>query len=216
MVMAAHNDEAFHEVLASADLAVPDGMPLIWIGRHRGFPLHKRVYGPDLFLDFCRATASKGYKHFLYGGHAGVPEKVSAKLKQECQGIRIAGTFSPPFRKQTRAEQRKVISEINKSGADVLWVALGCPKQEVWMYENRHRLNVPVIVGVGQAFDILSERVRQAPRWVRNAGLEWAFRLVIEPRRLWRRYLVYNTQFIYCLALGYLGLLEPRRHKVPD
>ena len=154
------------------------------------------------------------YRHFLFGGHSGVPRAVAARLRRSCPGIQIAGTYSPPFRNHTSAELSEMIARINDSGADVLWVALGCPKQELWMYENRDRLNVPVVVGVGQAFDLFAGRVRQAPRWSRDIGLEWAFRLVTDPRRLWRRYLFYNTQFLYCLALDGLGLLERGQH--PD
>lgn len=208
MVMEAYNNAYFHGALASADLVVPDGMPLIWAARRHGFQLRRRVYGPDLFLEFCQKTAAKGYRHFLFGGHPGVPETVAARLTRCHPGIRIAGTCSPPFRKHTRAEHSEMIAQINNAGVDVLWVALGCPKQELWMYENRDRLNVPVIVGVGQAFDLYAGRVRQAPRWTRDNGLEWAFRLISNPRRLWRRYIVCNTQFVYCLALDGLGLLE--------
>lgn len=208
MVMEAYNSAYFHRVLASADLVAPDGMPVIWIGRGRGFQLGRRVYGPDLFLEFCKTTATKGYRHFLFGGHSRIPGAVADMLTRCCPGIQIAGTYSPPFREHTRAEQNEMIAQINNSNADVLWVALGCPKQELWMYQNRDRLNVPVMVGVGQAFDLCAGRVRQAPRWARDNGLEWAFRLLGSPGRLWRRYLVYNTQFLYCLALDGLGLLE--------
>jgi N-acetylglucosaminyldiphosphoundecaprenol N-acetyl-beta-D-mannosaminyltransferase len=214
MMMEAYNNPYLHVALASADLVAPDGMPLIWAGRHHGFQLRRRVYGPDLFLEFCQTTAAKGYRHFLFGGHPGVPRAVAARLRRSCPGIQIAGTYSPPFRNHTPAELREMIARINDSGADVLWVALGCPKQELWMYENRDRLNVPVVVGVGQAFDLFAGRVRQAPRWSRDMGLEWAFRLVTNPRRLWRRYLFFNTQFLYCLALDGLGLLE--RGQRPD
>ena len=208
MVMEAYNKSSFHGALASADLVAPDGMPLIWAGRRRGFQLRRRVYGPDLFLEFCQTTVAKGYRHFLFGGHPGVPSAVAARLTRSCPGIQIAGTYSPALRKHTAAEHSEMIARINDSGADVLWVALGCPKQELWMYENRDRLNVPVVVGVGQAFDLYAGRVRQAPRWTRDIGLEWAFRLITNPRRLWRRYLICNTQFLCCLALDGLGLLE--------
>jgi N-acetylglucosaminyldiphosphoundecaprenol N-acetyl-beta-D-mannosaminyltransferase len=208
MVMEAYNNAYFHGALDSADLVAPDGMPLVWAARRHGFPLRRRVYGPDLFLEFCQVTAAKGYRHFLLGGQPGVAETVAARLVKSCPGIQIAGTCSPPFRKQTPAEHRDMINQINDSSADMLWVALGCPKQELWMYENRDRLNVPVIAGIGQAFDLYAGRVRQAPRWARENGLEWAFRLVGNPRRLWRRYLVCNTQFLYCLALDKLGLLQ--------
>jgi N-acetylglucosaminyldiphosphoundecaprenol N-acetyl-beta-D-mannosaminyltransferase len=214
MVMEAQNNGYFFRALASADLVVPDGMPLIWAGRRHGFQLRRRVYGPDLFLKFCQTSATKGHRHFLFGGHAGVPEAVAARLTRSCPGIQIAGTCSPPFGEHTQAERNEMIARINDSGADVLWVALGCPKQELWMFENRSRLNVPVIVGVGQTFDLYARRVRQAPRWMRDNGLEWAFRLVSDPRRLWRRYLVYNTQFLYCLALD--GWRSPRRDQPLD
>lgn len=218
MVMEAFRDEKFRRVIASADLRLPDGMPLVWLGRRKGFSLPKRVYGPDLFIEFCRTTASTGYKHFLYGGHEGVPETVAARLQQQCPGIQVVGTFSPPFRTHSDLATAEYIGHINRSGADVLWVALGCPKQEQWMYDNLHRLEVPVIVGIGQAFDIYAKRVRQAPRWVMNMGMEWCFRLMQEPRRLSRRYLVYNTQFVGYLALQRLGLLKgnsPLAGKMP-
>jgi N-acetylglucosaminyldiphosphoundecaprenol N-acetyl-beta-D-mannosaminyltransferase len=208
MVMETYRNEKFRQVIAAADLRLPDGMPLIWLGRRNGHSLPRRVYGPDLFLEFCRATAAKGYKHFLYGGHQGVPETVAANLQQQFPGIQIVGTCSPPFREHSNLDTSESIAQINRSGADVLWVALGCPKQEFWMYQNLDRLEIPVIVGIGQAFDICAKRVRQAPSWARNMGLEWGFRLMQEPRRLWRRYLVYNTQFVGCLALQRLGLLK--------
>jgi N-acetylglucosaminyldiphosphoundecaprenol N-acetyl-beta-D-mannosaminyltransferase len=208
MLMEAYNNRYFRRALASADLVVPDGMPLIWLGRRHGFQLHRRVYGPDLFFEFCQATAETGYRHFLFGGHDGVPETVAATLARRCPGIQIAGTYSPPFGESSETKQHETIARINSSGADVLWVALGCPKQELWMYENRSLLNVPIIAGVGQAFDLFAGRVRQAPRWARDHGLEWAFRLISNPRRLWRRYLIHNAHFLYSLALDELGRIE--------
>jgi len=208
MVMEAYKDTYFRSALTSADLVAPDGAPLIWAGRRHGFQLRRRVYGPDLFLEFCQTTAAKGYRHFLFGGHSGVPETVATRLTQCYPGIQIAGTCSPPFRKQSQAEHSEMIDQINRSNADVLWVALGCPKQELWIYENRDLLNVPIIIGVGQVFDIYAGRVRQAPRWARDNGLEWAFRLISNPRRLWRRYVIYNPQFLYNVALDRLGLLK--------
>jgi N-acetylglucosaminyldiphosphoundecaprenol N-acetyl-beta-D-mannosaminyltransferase len=208
MVMEAYKDTYFRSALASADLVAPDGAPLIWAARRHGFQLRRRVYGPDLFLEFCQTTAAKGYRHFLFGGHTGVPETVATRLTQCCPGIQIAGTCSPPFRKHSRAEHSEMIAQINRSNADVLWVALGCPKQELWMYENRDLLNVPIIIGVGQVFDLYAGRERQAPRWARDNGLEWVFRLISNPRRLWRRYVIYNPQFLYNVALDRLGLLK--------
>lgn len=206
VVMEAWHDKSFNEVLAGAGLCVPDGMPLIWLGRLRGHILPRRVYGPDLLIDFCRATHEKGYRHFFYGGAPGVPEALAEQLKMQFPNIRIVGLFSPPFRAVTPEEDEKHVEVINQSGADVLWVGLGCPKQERWMYEHRDRLRVPVSVGIGQAFDIHSGRSKQAPAWLRNHGGEWLYRLLSEPRRLWRRYLIYNSQFIFWESLEILGL----------
>jgi N-acetylglucosaminyldiphosphoundecaprenol N-acetyl-beta-D-mannosaminyltransferase len=205
-VMESRHNAAFREVLDEADLCVPDGMPVIWIGRLRGHKLKHRVYGPDLLLGFCRETEAKGYRHFFYGGGTGVAEALARKLREEFPKLEIAGTYSPPFRKLTEEEDARVVEMINGAKADVLWVGLGCPKQEMWMREHRERLRVPVQVGVGQAFDIHAGLLRQAPRWMREHGLEWLFRLAAEPRRLWRRYLVYNTEFIFCELAEVLGL----------
>jgi N-acetylglucosaminyldiphosphoundecaprenol N-acetyl-beta-D-mannosaminyltransferase len=206
VLMEARNSVSFRNVLDGADLCVPDGMPLVWVGRLRGQNLKHRVYGPDLFLSFCRETQAKGYRHFFYGGAAGVAEALAVKLREQFPMLEIAGTYSPPFRPLTPEEDAGVVDMINRASADVLWVGLGCPKQEIWMYEHRERLRVPVLAGVGQAFDIHAGRVRQAPRWMREHGLEWLFRLASEPSRLWRRYLVYNSEFVLSELAEILGV----------
>lgn len=205
MVIEAERDAGFRKVLDAAALVVPDGSPLIWIGRRRGFSLARRCYGPDLFQEFSEATATRGYRHYLYGGHSGVGARVAERLQNDYPGVAIAGTYSPPFRKLTPEEDEEVVQAINAAGADILWVALGCPRQEIWMYEHRGRLNVPVIVGVGQAFDIYAGRVAQAPRWMREHGLEWFYRLVSNPGRLWRRYLIYNSEFVLRMMKLWVG-----------
>jgi N-acetylglucosaminyldiphosphoundecaprenol N-acetyl-beta-D-mannosaminyltransferase len=206
VLMEAQHNPAFKTALDSADLCVPDGMPLVWIGRLRGYPLKRRVYGPDLLLDFCSETNAKSYRHFFYGGAPGVPEVLAEELKRQFPKLHVVGTYSPPFRPLTPAEDALVVDMINRSAADILWVGLGCPKQELWMYEHRNQLHVPVLVGVGQAFDLHAGRLRQAPVWMREHGLEWLFRLFKEPRRLWRRYIVYGSEFIFYVALEMLGL----------
>jgi len=206
VLMEARHSVSFRNVLDSADLCVPDGMPLVWVGRLRGHELERRVYGPDLFLSFCRETQGKGYRHFFYGGAPGVPEALAAKLLEQFPMLQVAGTYSPPFRALTPEEDSSVVDMIHRANADVLWVGLGCPKQELWMYERRDQLRVPVLVGVGQAFDIHAGRLRQAPRWMREHGLEWLFRLAAEPRRLWRRYLIYSSEFVIFELLEFLGL----------
>ncbi|MFB3814966.1 MAG: WecB/TagA/CpsF family glycosyltransferase [Terriglobales bacterium] len=199
VVMEAQKDAEFRRLLNAADMCVPDGMPLIWVARQRGLRLSRRVAGPDLFLEFLRATAEKGYSHFFYGGAEGIPEKLVQELRREFPGLRVAGAYSPPFRRLTEQEDAAVVEMINRAAPDVLWVGLGCPKQERWMFEHRDRLKVPVMLGVGQVFDIYAGTLRRAPRWMCEWGLEWFFRLMSEPRRLWRRYLVYNTQFVLSL-----------------
>jgi len=196
-IIEAQHDGAFRQTLDSAAMVVPDGMPLVWFGRRRGFDMPRRVCGPDLFEAFCRETCTKGYTHFLYGGADGVPEALAEVLKRRFPGVRIVGAFSPPFRPMTPEEDQQTVEMINRSVADVLWVGLGCPKQERWMYEHRHRITVPVVVGVGAAFDFLSERLPRAPRLMGDHGLEWLYRLWKDPRRLWRRYLGTNSSFVY-------------------
>jgi N-acetylglucosaminyldiphosphoundecaprenol N-acetyl-beta-D-mannosaminyltransferase len=208
-VMQAWHCDSFRQILNAADLTVPDGMPLVWLGRMKGHEMKRRVYGPDLLLDFCLAARSKGYSHFFCGGSAGVPEKLADALIRHCPSLRVVGTCSPPFRPLTPEEDMEAVEMINQAAPDVLWVGLGCPKQERWMFEHRHRLNVPVMVGVGAAFDFYTGRVAQAPGWMREHGLEWLFRLRQEPRRLWRRYLIRNTEFVYHVCLELAGL---RRH----
>ena len=202
-VVEAQHDPSFKQILNSADLVVPDGMPLVWLARWRGYPLERRVYGPELMETFCSKTGAR-YRHFFYGGAAGVPELLAGILEMQL-GVRVVGTYSPPFRPLMPAEAEEVTELINRAAPDVLWVGLSTPKQERWMYERRKMLRVPVMVGVGAAFDLSSGRVRQAPRWMREHGLEWLFRLLMEPRRLWKRYLVYGSAFIGYVSLELLG-----------
>jgi N-acetylglucosaminyldiphosphoundecaprenol N-acetyl-beta-D-mannosaminyltransferase len=206
----AQHDPQFKLVLNSADLVVPDGMPLVWLGRLRGYPLRRRVYGPELMAAFCEASVPRREKHFLYGGAPGVAEQLASTLRERFPGITIAGTLCPPFRSLSLDESEKVISQINQTKADVVWVGLSTPKQEFWMFEHRDRLVAPVLVGIGAAFDFHAGLKKQAPHWMRENGLEWLFRLVQEPRRLWRRYLVYGSEFVFLVALELLGIRKAK------
>jgi N-acetylglucosaminyldiphosphoundecaprenol N-acetyl-beta-D-mannosaminyltransferase len=204
-VTESQQDPEFRTMLKEADLVVPDGMPLVWLGRLRGFPhLARRVYGPELMETFCRETGAK-YRHFFYGGAPGVADHL-ALVEQERHGIRIAGTHCPPFRRLTEDEDREAVALINQAAPDVVWVGLSTPKQERWMYEHRDKLNVPLMLGVGAAFDLNTGRLKQAPAWMRERGLEWLFRLLAEPKRLWRRYLVQGSRFVWNVLLELAAL----------
>lgn len=198
-IVQAQTDRRFKHVLDEAELVVPDGMPLVWLGRSAGHHLPRRVYGPELMETFLRETRGR-YSHFFYGGVSGVAERL-ARMLNERHGVNVIGALSPPFSPLAPEEDEDVIRRINRSGADVLWVGLSTPKQEYWMYEHASQLEVPVAVGVGAAFDFLSGAKRSAPAWMQERGLEWLFRLVNEPTRLWRRYLVGGSLFAYWIAV---------------
>jgi N-acetylglucosaminyldiphosphoundecaprenol N-acetyl-beta-D-mannosaminyltransferase len=205
-VMEARHAASFRSVLHAADLVVPDGFPLVWLGRRRGFALKRRVYGPELMERCCESTAAKGYRHFFYGGATGVAEDLASRFSRRFPGLRVAGVHCPPFRTLTLEEDAQAVSAINSARADILWVGLGAPKQEQWMFDHRGRLNVPLLVGVGAAFDFHTGRVAQAPAWMAEHGFEWLFRLSREPRRLWRRYLIHGSEFAALVLLESLGL----------
>jgi len=194
----------FKKILNEADLVVPDGMPLVWLGKYYGHRLRRRVYGPELMQTFCEQTGAK-YRHFLYGGVCGVPEHLSGVL-QDRYGINVVGSYSPPFRQVSAEEDQEIMDRIHAVNPDILWVGLSTPKQERWMHEHKAKLRVPVLVGVGAAFDLNSGRTKQAPTWMRERGLEWSFRLIQEPRRLWRRYLINGSQFVVGVASELLSL----------
>jgi N-acetylglucosaminyldiphosphoundecaprenol N-acetyl-beta-D-mannosaminyltransferase len=203
-VSEAHKDPKFKTIVNDANLVVPDGMPLVWFGRWRGHPLRRRVYGPELMETFCHETGSR-YRHFFYGGAPGVAESLANSLRERFT-IGVGGTFSPPFRQLTEEEDRVIVDRIHEAAPDVLWVGLSTPKQERWIYEHRSRLRVPVLLGVGAAFDLNSGRLRRAPEWMRENGLEWLFRLLVEPRRLWKRYLVTIPSAIWRISLEVVHL----------
>jgi N-acetylglucosaminyldiphosphoundecaprenol N-acetyl-beta-D-mannosaminyltransferase len=205
-LMEARHDPSFKAILNSADFVVPDGMPLVWFGRLRGVKLPRRVYGPELMMRVCQQTSARGSRHFLLGGPPGVAEQLAAALTNCCPGIQLAGTCSPPFRPLTPAEDRELVESINRAAPDIVWVGLSTPKQERWMHQHRDQLSAAVLLGVGAAFDIHSGIKKQAPRWMRERGLEWLFRLLQEPQRLWRRYLLYGPQFVFYAALDLLGV----------
>lgn len=202
----AQHEPRFKHILNSADLVVPDGMPLIWLARMKGHSLRRRVYGPELMDAFCAQSEARGYKHFFYGGGTGVAERLAAAMREKHPRLNIVGMLSPPFHSLTSEEDSDLIAQINAKAPDIVWVGLSTPKQEQWMFEHREKLNAAVLVGVGAAFDFHAGLKKQAPVWMRESGFEWLFRLLQEPRRLWRRYLVYGSEFVYLAALEQLGL----------
>jgi N-acetylglucosaminyldiphosphoundecaprenol N-acetyl-beta-D-mannosaminyltransferase len=203
-VMEAQRDASFREILNAADCVVPDGMPLVWLGRRQGFTLKRRVYGPELLDRFCQWTGAR-YRHFFYGGALGVADRLADTLEKR-YGIQVAGTHSPPFRSLNAEEDREIVRMIRAAAPDVLWIGLSTPKQERWMYEHRSVVGVPVMVGVGAAFDINAGIKEQAPGWMREHGFEWLYRMLQEPRRLWRRYLLLGPQFVWLCTLELLRL----------
>lgn len=193
-------------LVRGAGLATPDGMPLVWLGRLRGYPV-ERVYGPDLMLAICERGLASCCRHYFYGGAPGVADELARRLRQRLPGLLVVGVESPPFRALTAEEQKATAARIDASRADVVWVGLGTPKQDYWVGRFRPLLQAPVLIAVGAAFDFHAGRVRQAPRWAQRSGLEWLYRLTQEPGRLWRRYLLGNPRFV---ALALRQLLAER------
>jgi N-acetylglucosaminyldiphosphoundecaprenol N-acetyl-beta-D-mannosaminyltransferase len=212
LVMSAHEDPEALDAVLGATLAVPDGQPLVWALRALGHARATRVYGPDLMVRFCARAALSGTPIFLYGGRTPEAlEQLERGLRARFPGLQIAGGHSPPFRELTPEEEERAIAEINSSGAAVVWVGTGQPKQEKWMLKMRSRLSAPLLVGVGAAFDFHAGLVPQAPRWMQRSGLEWVYRLAREPRRLWRRYARYNPRFLAGFLRQYLHHRAHRR-----
>jgi N-acetylglucosaminyldiphosphoundecaprenol N-acetyl-beta-D-mannosaminyltransferase len=205
LVMSARDDPATMRAVLGATLAVPDGQPLVWALRLLGHARATRVYGPDLMALYCAHAATTGTPMYLYGGRSEQALALLTKrLTERFPGLQIVGGFSPPFRELTAEEQERVVAEVDGSGAQIVWVGTGQPKQERWMSAMRPRLRAPLLIGVGAAFDFHAGIVSQAPGWMQRNGLEWVYRLSREPRRLWRRYASQNPRFVVGFARQYL------------
>lgn len=198
-VMEAADDPTYADVLRDATVATPDGTPLVWTLRALGHRKQTRVYGPDLLLAFADYGARMGVGQYFYGGAPGVALTLAQRLGDRFPGFRCVGVESPPYRELTPEEDAAVVERIHASGADVVWVGLGAPKQERWIAAHAGRIGA-TLVGVGAAFDFHAGTVRQAPRWMMRLGLEWLFRLAVEPGRLWKRYAWHNPRFL-CRAM---------------
>jgi N-acetylglucosaminyldiphosphoundecaprenol N-acetyl-beta-D-mannosaminyltransferase len=200
MVMETHDSRSFADVVNSADLVTPDGMPLVWGLRGLGVKNTARVCGPTLTLTVCERAAKMNIPIALYGGTNESLVAFTTFLQNEFPAIDIACQISPPFRAITPAEDAAYTQQIVESGAHILFVGIGCPRQEIWMSEHRGRIPA-VMLGVGAAFDFHSGRIKQAPTWMQKTGLEWLFRLLMEPRRLWKRYFKHNPRFIVFFSI---------------
>ena len=197
----AMRDQRFRSALDGAAAVVADGMPIVWRVRAAGYPQAGRVYGVDLLEDMCAAGIRTGLRHGFFGGWGGAAEVMVARVRERHPSLHVAGVWEPGLVTEGEQAPADLLQSINDAACDVLWVGLGAPKQEVWMAQHRGYLRAPVMVGVGQAFDILTGRTTRAPGWMGSQGLEWLYRLIQEPRRLWKRYLVYNSLFIWYLLL---------------
>lgn len=192
----AYEDEHYRSVQNSAAMALPDGAPLSKYSRIKGYRDAQRVTGPDLMTALFRISGQKGYRHFFYGSTQQTLDDMRASLQRDYPDMVIAGMVAPPFRPLTENEDREVIRQINDAAADFIWVGLGAPRQEEWMYDHRGKLNA-VSVGVGAGFDYMAGHIRRAPRIMQVLCLEWLYRLMQDPRRLWKRYVVTNTKFVW-------------------
>jgi N-acetylglucosaminyldiphosphoundecaprenol N-acetyl-beta-D-mannosaminyltransferase len=195
-VVTARQDIFFKGILSGADMATADGAPVAWMLRYLGFPRQQRINGPDLMWRYCGQAAKRGEPIYLYGGSPETLSSLQIRLINAFPNLAIAGAVSPPFRALTDEEDQAEVARINASGARTVWISLGCPKQEKWMASHKGRVNA-VMVGVGAAFDYHAGTITRAPLWMQKNGLEWFYRLIKEPRRLWRRYVVTNTLFIW-------------------
>lgn len=204
-VMEAQRDPELRRILNEACLNAPDGMPMTWVGRLQGFRRMDRVFGPDFMAALCELSVQRGFRHFLFGGRPGVALLLKESLERRFPGLSIVGTYTPPFRPLTAHEAQDLVASVQSSQPHILWVGLSTPKQERWMAEFVNRLNVPLLAGVGAAFDYHTGVIRDCPRWMKAAGLQWLHRLMQDPQRLWRRYLRNNPAFVWHIAKQLTG-----------
>ena len=191
-------DAEFRKINNSVELSVADGMPIVWLSRLMGCALPCRMAGADLFFELCKEASLRGFSIYLLGSTSDVLEKIKINLKTEFPNLQIAGMYSPPYKENfSEDENSEILRSINEAKPDILLVGMTAPKQEKWIYRNLDKLNVKVAIGIGAVFNFVAGTVKRAPRWMQKMGLEWLFRLIQEPKRLWKRYLIGNTIFIF-------------------
>lgn len=211
-VMEAQSNARLRSVLNGAFINAPDGMPMSWVGWLQGHRQMDRVYGPDFMTNLCGISVNKGYRHYLYGGQPGVAQELKVALQKRFPGLQVVGTCTPPFRSLTQEEESRLLDDVQSANPDILWVGLSTPKQECFMAEYVDRLRVPLLVGVGAAFDFHTGRIDDAPAWMKRAGLQWLHRLFQDPTRLWKRYLLNNPAFLWRIALQLCKAGKYERH----
>jgi N-acetylglucosaminyldiphosphoundecaprenol N-acetyl-beta-D-mannosaminyltransferase len=201
-------DQRVRHIFDSADLVGIDGMPFLHWARLFYNKKADRFYAPDLLLEISSKAKKKGYTFYLYGGYPGAPEKIEAFLKERFEGIQIVGKYSPPFRTLTDTEEQAICDQINQLKPDFIWVGLGTPKQDLWIHEHREKIQGAIMIPAGATFDFFSGRIKQAPKWIRNVGLEWLYRLTQDFRRLFVRYTLYNAIFLIVFSLQLLRIIK--------
>ena len=205
-VMECRRSDEVRRTFNAAGMVTPDGMPLVWAGRLQGFTEVDRVYGPDLLLAQLADSVAEGHRHYFYGGRDGVAERLVAAMTERFPGLQVAGWQTPPFAPLAEICTPEAAAAINRERADIVWVGMSSPRQDLWMARMRGMLDAPVLIAIGAAYDFHTGAVRQAPRWMQRSGLEWLFRLLTEPRRLWRRYVYDNPRFLWEFGLQLVGL----------
>ncbi|MBF0619121.1 MAG: WecB/TagA/CpsF family glycosyltransferase [Candidatus Omnitrophica bacterium] len=213
-IVDAKKDPGYCEVVNAAAMVTPDGAPVAWLGLVKGFKEVRRTYGPEMMLRVCNAGQALGIRHFFYGATEAVCAKLVERLTGRFPGILVVGVYAPPFTPKASLLTPEVARMINEAKPDIVWVGLGAPKQDIWMALNRSALDAPVLVGIGAAFDFHAGVKPQAPQWMGRAGLEWLFRLCSEPHRLWKRYLIGNTLFIYWIIVDAIATCFMRRSRI--
>lgn len=211
-IMEAQHSCRLRQTLNESLLTTPDGMPTVWVGKIGGHKQMDRVFGPDLMLNVCRESVRRGFTHFLYGGAPGVAEDLKRNLEARFPGLRVVGTYTPPFHPLSMEEHIELVQQVNDAKPDIIWVGLSTPKQERFMAEYVSIFNTSLMLGVGAAFDMHTGRMSDSPDWVKKSGMQWAHRLLQDPRRLWKRYLVNNPKFLMAVSAQLLGL---RHYQLP-
>lgn len=196
VIITALKNDSLKQALYEADRVAPDGMPLVWAGKVVGKSQMERCSGPDMMKRLIEISEEKGYTHYFYGSTDETILELKSKLKEKYLNLKIIGAYAPPFRQLSTMEDKEITEEINDLSPDIIWVGLGAPKQELWMKNHKDKINHGVMLGVGAAFDFLANKKKRAPLWMQKTGLEWLFRLIQEPGRLWKRYLVTNLLFV--------------------